>query len=124
MFALKTSLQTLRNTTVFRVLRFSLKRLMAIAATIFVGVFITVVLANQSGQIEQKLAADVTITANAETRFALASGAATGETRVEFQQQAYERIADEIGLNLPYWPRHLLWTLNALRQSTVYAIPS
>ena len=107
-----------------RALRYLIGKALTIGITIFVGVFITVVLASQPSarglglpvspfqtSIEAQVARAV--------RERATPGAVTPSNPFGFPDPAEvkkltEQLRDEAGLNLPYLPRHLLWTKKAL----------
>lgn len=109
------SFQRIRRSTVYRVLSFAVRRGLIIFLTIFVGVFITVLAANRSGQIEDGVARQVGQEA---TRLYRESefwhrGAGSAE-RDAYIFGAFEVLSEQAGLHLPYIQRHLRWTWNAM----------
>lgn len=109
------TLRRLHQSTAYRVLRFALRRGLIILLTIFVGIFITVVAANRSGQIEAAL--DEQVYQEAARAYRQSDYWHRGidrEERNAYIDPAYEYMAEQAGLNLPYLPRHLLWTWKAL----------
>jgi peptide/nickel transport system permease protein len=98
-----------------RVARYILTKTVTILITIFVGVFITVVLANRGGQIDISVENEVIDKMNE-----LSPGwnwtyvSATPERKAAIDQLRWD-LDEAAGLHLPYWPRHLLWTWKALR---------
>jgi peptide/nickel transport system permease protein len=92
---------------------------LTIAATIFIGVFITVMIASQPTQrglgppespFETSLEAQIDIIVRNNANF-VSYGVVPYE---EYIVQETAKLRNEMGLNLPYLPRHLLWTVKAL----------
>lgn len=106
--------QTAASTAV-RVIRYLLVRTTVILTTIFIGVFITVVFANQGSQIDENVRAEADAKANdvfsAQMNAGLLITPDDAKTRLEKIQNEFEESA---GLHLPYWPRQMRWTLKAL----------
>ncbi len=95
-------------------LLYMLRRSLIIAITISVGVYLTVLIANKQGQIDkgvrQKIDRIVTLM--------VIDGPLSDIPKDELKEakaQAFQRLADEAGLNLPPALRNLKWTWNALR---------
>jgi len=117
-----------RASTLWVVLRFLGLRALLIAITIYVGIFFTIVLVNRPvvlgfttkpPQFETNLRKQAKQAVDAyyyehlpefETLTPAEIDARLAEIRLQ--------VDDEMGLNLPYLPRHLKWTLNALRFGT------
>ncbi len=109
------SLSTIRSNSIYRVTAFILKRALMIAATIFVGVTITIMVANQGGQVESVIERELHNQASRQFR---------DQTPNYFDLSPEERNArvDEIeaelragsGLDLPYLPRQMRFAINAL----------
>jgi peptide/nickel transport system permease protein len=107
---------------VWGAVRFLVGKLLSIAATIFVGVFITVLLTSQPSQrgmgppespFETSLKARISLVVQTNVN----NGTISSSNGVPYQDQVQaltEKLRDEAGLNLPYLPRHLLWTVKAL----------
>lgn len=105
----------LRQTTAYRVLRFALRRGLIILTTIFVGVFITVLAANRSGQIEAAISDQIYEDASRIYRQSeYWHRGINSEERNAYIEPVYELLADEAGLNLPFLQRHLRWTWKAM----------
>ncbi|TLN08454.1 ABC transporter permease, partial [bacterium] len=85
-----------------------LRRVLVILLTIVVGVFITVVMANRGGAVDQiaKSQADMEIRGLVWQGFPYA--------QIEARRSQIEAAA---GINLPFWPKHLLYTYKALTLS-------
>jgi len=94
--------------SIYRAVKYILIRTTSILLTIFVGVFITVLISNRTNQI------DLNIEERLETQVRQEMGFTnTDEARAQLNL-ALENAMEEAGLNLPFWPRHLRWTYNAL----------
>lgn len=108
-------LNQLRRSTAYRVLRFSLRRGLVIFLTIFVGIFVTVLVANRSGQIEENVENQVAREASRLYRYSqFFSWRAGWAERSAYIEAAYDYLAEEAGLNLPHFQRHVRWAWNAL----------
>ncbi len=117
-----------------RVVRYLAGKVLTIALTIFVGVFITVMLANQPSRrglgppvspFETSLEAQIFVIVNYSfdiTTLPAIPLDANGypdqqqiQQLIKEQKDAFtEELRNEAGLNLPYLPRYLLWTVKAL----------
>lgn len=101
------------QSTFSRVAKYLGARILAIALTIFVGVFITVVLANQGGQVDLSARRDI---ANTLTKkypgWNLGFSSYVDRDIIEKEQWQLEEKA---GLHLPWLPRHMVLTIKALR---------
>jgi peptide/nickel transport system permease protein len=106
-----------------RAVQYLAGKALTIAATIFIGVFITVMLASQPSRrglgppvspFETSLEAQISLV----VRNSLNNGNITQIfPGIPDQNQAdalTEKLRSEAGLNLPYLPRYVLWTLKAL----------
>ncbi|MBI3159559.1 MAG: ABC transporter permease subunit [Chloroflexi bacterium] len=103
---------TQRFTTLLRFVQYFTRRLLTVGATVFVGVFLTVIAANQTNQLDANLERKLQPRALAlwRERYGLAGpGESPDLTAV------MDELRAEHGLNLPFLPRHLRYTLNALK---------
>ncbi|MBU1659909.1 MAG: ABC transporter permease subunit, partial [Chloroflexi bacterium] len=96
------------SNTFYRLGKFALVRATTILLTIFVGVFITVMIANKNGQLDQN------ISNRLETLVRHEVGFTTTDEKQEELAQALVAAFEKAGLNLSFFPRHLRWTMNAL----------
>ena len=95
-----------------RAILFLLSKALLIAITIFLGVFITVLIASKSGQLERNVRTQVGRYID-QVRYSQPFPPGPDETaRLEALRLELE---EDAGLNLPFWPRQMKWTLNALR---------
>jgi peptide/nickel transport system permease protein len=111
-----------------RTIKYLLTRITTIAVTIFIGVFITVTLANQGGQIDAGVEAEV------QSKMADICGSCTSWYVIQGlpadEQAQLNKLRDDLegaaGLHLPYWLRQARWTLKALALdwTGVYHIPA
>ncbi|MBN2047294.1 MAG: ABC transporter permease subunit [Anaerolineaceae bacterium] len=95
-------------------MKYILTRAGMIFLTIVVGVFLTVLMINQTGQLDL----NVEIKIDRELRILASSDWAKGLSEEEVQAAMDEnrvRLEHEMGLDLPYLARHLRWTFNALK---------
>ncbi len=103
--------------------RYLIGKALTIIATIFIGVFITVLLANQPsrrglGPPVSPFEVSLEDQINLVIRININNGTISRDANwVPNQSQVdamTEKLRDEAGLNLPYLPRFLLWTVKAL----------
>jgi peptide/nickel transport system permease protein len=101
--------------TFWRTTKYLLARLAGISITIFIGIFITVIIANRGGQIDKSVYEETILVArqNMPAGFCFYCSH-TPEEQALFDETLlkYEKAA---GLKLPFFPRHLLWTIRALK---------
>jgi peptide/nickel transport system permease protein len=89
-------------------------KLILVALTVFAGVFFTVVIVSRSGQMESSINRQVDrYLRSSEFRSTVSS--LSPEERTQRIEAARLELLEESGLNLPFWPRQLRWTLNALQ---------
>ena len=108
---------------VMRLVRYLAGKALTIAATIFISVFITVLLANQPSRrglgpavspFETSLEAQIYVIVHLNIN-TWTTGSNGSSEDVQAQVDAMtEQLRTEMGLNLPYLPRHLFWTVKAL----------
>jgi len=130
----QTSSAPSRTQRTMRVVRYLVVKVLTIALTIFAGVFITVLITNQPSQrglgppvspFETSLEAQISLIVNFSIDFYTISPVPLDENGNPDQQKIHqlvreqrealtEKMRDEAGLNLPYLPRYLLWTVKAL----------
>jgi len=105
-----------RFDTLWLTFKYFSTRIVTIAVTIFFGVFITVVLANQGGQIDSSVRAEVL--SNMADICGSCSISYVAQDLPPDRQAQVDKLHDELvaasGLNLPYWLRQARWTLKAL----------
>jgi peptide/nickel transport system permease protein len=103
----KSRIQNMR--TLGKVTRYVFARLLAIALTIFIGVFITITILNQNGVVDEVVRREV----DWDIRYAVNTGLAPQTTPAEIEQIRID-LEDEMGMNLPFALRNLRWTVNAM----------
>jgi peptide/nickel transport system permease protein len=99
----------------FKVAKYLLTRMVMIFITIFTGTFITVVLANQGGQIDDVVRNEVSMEMDRQNpgwRWSL--NQATPAKRA-YLEQSQRNLEEAAGLKLPYWSRQIIWTIKAMR---------
>ncbi len=114
-------LKTHRFRVIWSAVRFLLSRAVLIGFAIFGGVFFTVLMANTpapSGWVvsEPQFEANVRMQIERYIRtYLYEHNLRPGEPNVQQTvEELRANLIEEAGLNLPYWPRHLRWTWNAL----------
>jgi peptide/nickel transport system permease protein len=93
--------------------RYGLRRGLVILLTIVVGVYITVLITNKTGQIDDNIRHQI----EEQLRWMRAHDGFTGHSEVELDGamvRARRELQEAAGLNLPLALRNLRWTLNAL----------
>jgi len=92
-----------------RALRYILRRVLVIFLTIVVGVFITVVVANRGGLLD-RIARDSVNTQIRQLQF-------QGRLAPNQIEPLRSQMETALGVSLPVWPKHLLYTYRALTLS-------
>lgn len=104
-------------------LRFLVGKIISIAITIFIGVFITILLTGQptrrglgppESPFETSLKAQIYLVVQIDLWSGIVLLDENGTPYPDQQQALTDKYRDELGLNLPYLPRNLLWTVKAL----------
>lgn len=103
-----------RLRVVWSATRYLLSKAILIAVTIFIGVFVTIIVANRPVSLGYYIA-QPQVEANIESQIDryIRSQSNTSLSREE-TAELREDLREEAGLNLPYLSRHFLWTLKAL----------
>jgi peptide/nickel transport system permease protein len=110
--------------TWFSAIRYLAKRALSILITIFIGVFLTLLIVNypssQAGEpghspFEGRLEAQITAIIDEEIYKGTIHMEPNGEPNQQEVAALQNRLRLEAGLNLPFLPRYLLWTVKALR---------
>ncbi len=96
----------MRTHPAWRALSYILRRILTILVTIVVGVFITVVVANHGGMVDAIAKKQVDLEIRQLMSKQIFDAETVAQTRAEMEQQT--------GLTLPFWPKHLRYTLKAL----------
>ncbi|MBN8579441.1 MAG: ABC transporter permease subunit [Anaerolineae bacterium] len=101
--------------SLLRLLGYLLMRGVSILATLAFGIFLVVVVMNQSGFIDDAVYTE----ARNEARAYLANNQgkfdfSNSSEREKFISNLTDAIAEEAGVNLPYWQKQLRWTWNML----------
>jgi len=108
---------------VMRNVRYLAGKALTIAATIFVGVFITVMIANQPSRrglgppespFETSLESQIYLVVRSAINNGTINQMFPGLSDQAQEAALTERLRIEAGLELPYLPRYLLWTIKAL----------
>ena len=105
------------SSTFWRTAKYLLVKLVGISITIFIGVFITVLIANRGKQLDQDIQEEALLA----TRQNMPAGFCyycepewTPEERALFDETLL-KAETAAGLKLAFFPRHLLWTIRALK---------
>ncbi len=106
-----------RLRVIWSAFRYLASKAILIGITIFLGVFLTVIIANRPavlgfGVAEPQVEANIELQIDRYLR--AEANAFTSSLSGEDIDDLREELRDEAGLNLPYLPRHFLWTLKAL----------
>jgi peptide/nickel transport system permease protein len=102
---------------IWSAVRFLFSKALMIFITIFLGVFSTIIVANRPavlgfGTAEPQVEANIELQIDRYIRFQQNSFLSNLST--EDTARLREELREEAGLNLPYLPRHLIWTFKAL----------
>ena len=103
---------------------FLLKKAFLILLTIFIGVFLVIVLANRpvtlgarsiGPQLDDNLMRQVEVSIDFYQRDTPGFESLSEEEQIQQINSLREQLVKDTGVSLPYLSRHLLWTFNALR---------
>lgn len=103
---------------------FLLKKAFLILLTIFIGVFLVIVLANRpvtlgarsiGPQLDDNLMRQVEVSIDFYQRDTPGFESLSEEEQIQQVNSLREQLVKDTGVSLPYLSRHLLWTFNALR---------
>jgi peptide/nickel transport system permease protein len=103
--------------------RYLAGKALTIAVTVFIGVFFTVLLANQPSRrglgppespFETSLEAQISLVVRANINHGTIRRDANGDPDPSQVEALTEKLRKEAGLNLPHLPRYMLWTVKAL----------
>src|SRR5687768_5109458 len=120
-----TAAQTIpsRSRLAISAMRYLAGKALTILVTIFVGVFVTMLIVNypssrgggpRTSPFEERLETQINDAVQA-GMYAGTFPIVPSDLSFEAQEQAWiEKLRSEVGLNLPFLPRNLLWTLKAL----------
>lgn len=103
--------QTERRRTLLRVVRYSSVRLLSLAVSTIIGIYILVVIANLGGFVDDIFEARIE---DAKMGFALANRELDKEERQPFLDQLEADLRVAYGLDTPFWLRCARWAWNGL----------
>ncbi len=95
----------LKRYPVLRLLRYLISRLLVVTITIFLGVFISVVISNHGGMLDQIAQNRI------DSQLVIMKYAGTPQEELDSNRAELEK---EEGLTLSFWPKHLLYSIKAL----------
>ena len=98
-----------------RTIKYLLGRVLTISITLFVGVFITVVIANRGGQIDSIVMGEVDEQVSLVHPLAYSYWISPTPEEQAVIDQLQFIYAEQAGMHLAFLPRHLLWTYRALK---------
>jgi len=98
-----------------RTFKYFLVRMLTISVTIFIGVFITVIIANRGGQIDSSVRSEVEEEVYRAFPVVECYYCQITPEQQALINQAQLKFEEEAGLHLPFFQRHLLWTFRALK---------
>jgi len=103
----------------FQAVKYLASRALMIALIIFLGVFVTIIIMNRPvnlGMAVKPPQLDSAIHTAVRNTVEVYRRELSTREREQFDSEAMtQELLEESGINLPYLPRHLKWTLNALR---------
>lgn len=120
----RTWIERIKNHGLFRGLLHMGKKALLIGLTIFIGIFITIVIMNRPmvlgmatapPQMDATMEANIQLMINQYLRENPDVNNLPGEEREQAIEELRAEYRVEMGLELPYFQRHLHWTMNALR---------
>lgn len=121
---MKNWLQRIRQHGLTRALAYLGKKAILIGLTIFLGVFITIVIMNRSmvlgfvtaePQLDSTIESSIQRTIQQYIRNNPSLQEKSPQERNEILADVEAELRDESGIDLPYFQRHLRWTINAMR---------
>ena len=107
-----------------KILVFLIKKALILLVTIFIGVFLTIIIVNRpvtlgfatkQPQFEASLQKQINLSIQYYKQNNPSFYNLTPEEQEEVVEEFREELTLDTGLNLPYWPRHFFWTLKALK---------
>lgn len=107
-----------------KILLFLIKKALILLVTIFIGVFLTIIIVNRPvtlgfvtkpPQFETSLQRQVNLAIQFYKQNDPSFYNLSPEEQKEIESEFRSELTADTGLNLPYWPRHLYWTLRALK---------
>lgn len=104
---------SLSSRPAFRVAKYFVLRLVTISLTIVIGVFLTVLIANRGGFVDEVVAQEVQDLVW-DARYNGYFDDVPAEQKEQVIEQYQVKLASKYGLQLPSLPRNLRWTINAL----------
>ncbi len=106
--------KSLANSTFVRVLRYSAVRLVTLFVTVVIGIYLTIMIANMGGYVDQILRADIRERITAQNMNNTAFQRMTPDARKQFLATQIAQEEQRMGLNTPVAIRNLAYLKNAL----------
>ena len=103
------------TSTFLRVGRFTITRLLTLFITVVVGVYLTVLIANMGGYVDEIMRNDITERITQQVAAMSATHPMTVEARLKLQQQLIAQEEQRLGLNTPFAIRSVRFLFNALQ---------
>ena len=104
-----------RNTTLVRLARFTGLRLVALAVTTVVGIYLTILIANMGGYVDEIMRNDITERTIQQVAVMNATHPMSTEARQTLTQQLIAQEEQRLGLNTPFPIRSARFLVNALQ---------
>lgn len=103
------------TSTFLRVGRFTITRLLTLFITVVIGVYLTVLIANMGGYVDEIMRNDITERITQQVAAMSATHPMTVEARLKLQQQLIAQEEQRLGLNTPFAIRSVRFLINALQ---------
>lgn len=104
----------LENSTVLRVTRYTLVRLLTLFVTVVIGIYLTIMIANLGGYVDQIMKNDIRDRLTQAFANNPATRAMPSDTRRQLLEKSIALEEQRVGLNTPIAVRNLKYLLNAL----------
>ncbi len=112
--AAKSEKKSLANSTFVRVIRYSAVRLVTLFITVVIGIYLTIMIANMGGYVDQILRADIRERITAQNMNSAAFQLMSPDARKQFLATQIAQEEQRMGLNTPVAIRNLAYLKNAL----------
>lgn len=103
------------ESTFVRVSRFTVTRLFTLFLTVVVGIYLTILIANMGGYVDEIMRNDITERTIQKVAMMTANKSITSEQRQKLQQEMIAQEEERLGLNTPFMVRSFRFLVNALQ---------
>ena len=110
----QTENKTVANSTFVRVVRYSLVRLLTLFVTVVIGIYLTIIIANMGGHVDEIMRGDIRDRINQQFAANPAMQKLAPEQRRKLLEQSIAQEENRVGLNQPIAIRNATFLINAL----------